>query len=315
MRDWSQFIEDAVNDIREQTNGKPVLAALSGGVDSSVAAVLTHRAVGDRLTCIFVDHGLMRKDEGLEIQKLYGGQFDMRICYVDARERFFNRLSGVTDPEQKRRIIGEEFVRVFEEEAKKLGEPGFLMQGTIHTDVIESGGGGHKAIKAHHNVGGLPDSIAFKGLIEPLRELYKSEVRELGEVLGLPRNMTHRQIFPGPGLGVRILGEVTAERADILREADSIFREEMEIAGIESDEYFAIHTGLYSTGIIDGGRAFGHVIALRAVSSKDIVTADWLRVPYDVLERASKRITSECTCVNRVVYDITGKPPGTIEWE
>ena len=291
------------------------MAALSGGVDSSVAAVLTHRAVGSRLTCIFVDHGLMRKNEGDEVETLFHGKYDIRLIRVNAQERFLNRLAGIGDPEHKRKIIGEEFIRVFEEEAKKLDGIGYLMQGTIYTDVTESGKDGHKAVKAHHNVGGLPDTLAFEGLIEPLRTLYKNEVRELGNALGLPKEMVYRQIFPGPGLGVRVLGEVTAERLDVLREADAIFREEMEKAAVASEEYFAIHTGLQSVGIQNGARVFGHTIALRAVKTSDVTTADWVRVPYDVLERASARITTECAGVNRVVYDITAKPPGTIEWE
>ena len=315
MRVWSAFIEDAIRGIQQQTGGKPVAAGLSGGVDSSVAAVLTHRAVGDRLTCIFVDHGLMRKGEGDEVERLFRGQYDMKLIRVNAKERFLSRLAGVSDPEQKRKIIGEEFIRVFEEEAKKLDAIGFLMQGTIYTDVAESGQDGHAAIKAHHNVGGLPDAVAFEGLVEPLRELYKNEVRELGEALGLPQTLTRRQAFPGPGLGVRVLGEVTAEKLDALREADAIFREELDKAGVAADQYFAIHTGLQSVGVKDGARIFGHTIALRAVKSSDLVTADWVRVPYDVLQRASSRITSECAGVNRVVYDVTNKPPGTIEWE
>ncbi len=315
MRDWSQFIEDAIKDIQRQTGDKPVLAALSGGVDSSVAAVLTHRAVGNRLTCLFVDHGLMRKDEGDEVERVFRGQFDMRLIRVNAKDRFLRKLAGVTDPETKRKIIGEEFIRVFEEEAKKLDGIGFLMQGTIYTDVTESGKDGHKAVKAHHNVGGLPDLLPFDGLVEPLRSLYKHEVRDLGDALGLPPTLTRRQPFPGPGLGVRVLGEVTAERLDVLREADAIFREEIDWAEIASDEYFAIHTGLQSVGVKDGARVFGHLIALRAVKTDDLVTAGWVRVPYDVLERVSARITGECPGVCRVVYDITAKPPATIEWE
>jgi GMP synthase (glutamine-hydrolysing) len=310
MRDWTLFIEDAINDIKTQTNGAPVLAALSGGVDSSVAAVLTHRAVGGRLTCIFVDHGLMRKNEGDDVERLFAGKFELNLIRVNARERFLSRLAGIADPEQKRKIIGEEFIRVFEEEAKKLNAAGFLMQGTILTDVEES-----KNLKSHHNVGGLPDTVDFTGLIEPLRGLYKSEVRELGAVLGLPAGMVRRQPFPGPGLGVRVLGEVTAVKLDALREADAIFREEMENANVASDQYFAVHTGLQSVGIQDGARVFGHTIALRAVKSFDLVTAEWVRVPYDVLERVSSRITTECPGCNRVVFDITAKPPGTIEWE
>jgi GMP synthase (glutamine-hydrolysing) len=315
MRDWNQFIEDAVKDIRAQTNGKPVLAALSGGVDSSVAAVLTHRAVGQRLTCLFVDHGLMRLDEGDEVERVFRGQFDIRLVRVNAQERFLGKLAGETDPERKRKIIGSEFIKVFEEEAKKLDGIGFLMQGTIYTDVTESGQDGHKAVKAHHNVGGLPELLPFDGLVEPLRPLYKHEVRDLGDALGLPPSLTRRQPFPGPGLGVRVLGEVTAERLDILRVADAVFREEMDRAGVASDEYFAIHTGLNTVGVRDGARVFGHLIALRAVKTDDLVTAGCVRVPYDVLDRAASRITSECPGVCRVVYDITAKPPGTIEWE
>lgn len=315
MRDWNQFIEDAVADIQKQTGGKPVFAAQSGGVDSLVAAVLTHRAVGGRLTCLFVDHGMMRKDEGDEVERVFRRQFEIKLTRIDAEERFLSRLAGVTDPEQKRKIIGETFIRIFEEEAKKLDEIGFLMQGTIYTDVAESGKDGHPSIKSHHNVGGLPDSIAFEGLVEPLRSLYKNEVRELGDALGIPRALTRRQPFPGPGLGVRVLGGVTREKLEVLREADAIFREETEKAGVASDQYFAVHTGLQSVGVKDGARMYGHVIALRAVKTSDIVTADWVRFPYDVLERVSERITAECAGISRVVYDITAKPPGTIEFE
>jgi GMP synthase (glutamine-hydrolysing) len=315
MRDWDQFIQSAISDIQRQTNGKPVLAALSGGVDSSVAAVLTHRAVGNRLTCIFVDNGLLRKDEGDWVEEIFRRQFAMPLIRVNAKERFLSRLSGVTDPEQKRKIIGGEFIRVFEEEAGKLDKIGFLMQGTIYTDVSESGKDGHAAVKSHHNVGGLPDAIAFDGLVEPLRTLYKNEVRDLGEALGIPSSLTRRQPFPGPGLGVRVLGEVTEGRLNVLREADAIFREEMDNAGVASDEYFAIHTGLQSVGIKNGLRVFGHTIALRAVKTADLITAGCVHVPYDVLERTSARITQHCADVNRVVYDITAKPPGTIEWE
>jgi GMP synthase (glutamine-hydrolysing) len=315
MKNWGQFIEETIAAIREQTGGKPVLAGLSGGVDSSVAAVLTHRAIGDRLTCIFVDHGLMRKGEPEEVKRVFTGQYDMRLVCVDARARFLRRLVGVADPERKRKIIGEEFIRVFEEESKKLDEIGFLMQGTIYIDVAESGKDGHAAIKPHHNVGGLPDIIDFKGIIEPLRSLHKQEVRELGDALGIPRHMTRRPPFPGPGLGIRVLGEVTADKLDVLREADAIFREEIESAGVDTQQYFAVHTGLPCVGIKNGAKCNGHIIALRAVASADMVTADWVRVPYDVLERASTRISAECPCVTRVVYDITAKPPGTVEFE
>lgn len=314
MRDWNGFIEEAIGAIRQQTGDKPVLAALSGGVDSTVAAVLTHRAVGDRLTCIFVDHGLMRKNEGDEVVRVFSG-FSMRLIRVNAQERFLSRLSGVIDPEQKRKIIGGEFIEVFADEAKKLDGLGYLMQGTIYPDVSESGQDGHKAVKAHHNVGGLPDALPFEGLVEPLRPLYKSEVRELGLALGLPPEMIHRQPFPGPGLGVRVIGEITAEKLDVLRDADAIFREEMQKANVSADQYFAVHTGLQSVGVVDNARVVEHTIALRAVKTVDFVSAEWVRVPYEVLERASSRITSECTGVNRVVFDVTSKPPATIEWE
>jgi len=315
MKNWNQFIEESVAAIREQTGGKPVLAGLSGGVDSSVAAVLTHRAVGNRLTCLFVDHGLMRKGEPEEVERVFSGQYDMRLVCVDARERFLRRLAGVTEPDKKRKIIGEEFIRVFEEESRKLDGIGFLMQGTIFIDVAESGAGGHAAIKPHHNVGGLPDKIAFEGIVEPLRTLHKQEVRELGDALGLPRHMSRRPPFPGPGLGIRVLGEVTADKLDILRDADAIFREEIEAAGVATNQYFAVHTGLPCIGIRNGAKYDGHIIALRAVASADMVEAEWVRVPYDVLARASSRITTECPGVSRVVYDVTNKPPSTVEWE
>ena len=315
MRDWNQFIEETVEGIRRQTADKPVLAALSGGVDSSVAAILTHRAVGGRLQCLLVDTGLMRKNECDEVERVFRGQFDMRLARVNAGERFMSRLAGVSEPEAKRKIIGDEFINIFEEEAKKLGDIGFLMQGTIYTDVAESGKDGNAAIKAHHNVGGLPESLPFDGLVEPLRLLHKNEVRELGVKLGLPEHMAYRQPFPGPGLGVRVLGEITVEKLDILRDADAIFREELERAGVASEQYFAVLTGIKSVGVRDGARIYGHVVALRAVQSTDLITADWVRVPHDALARASERITGECKNVNRVVYDITPKPPGTIEWE
>jgi GMP synthase (glutamine-hydrolysing) len=314
MPNWTQFIADSIEKIQSQTEGLPVIAALSGGVDSSVAAVLTHKAVGGRLTCIFVDNGMMRKNEGDEVERVFRGQFDLRLIRVNAQDRFVSRLAGVTAPEQKRKIIGEEFIRVFEDEARKIG-PAFLMQGTIYTDVAESGKDGHANIKSHHNVGGLPDVMDFCGLIEPLRELYKQDVRDLGDALGIPESLTRRQPFPGPGLGVRVLGEVTREKLDALRDADAIFREEMERAGVECTQYFAVHTGLKSVGVKNGARVEGFLIALRAVKSSDLVTADWVRIPYDVLERVSSRITSECGGINRVVLDITPKPPGTIEYE
>jgi GMP synthase (glutamine-hydrolysing) len=313
MRDWGKFIEDAVNEIKAQTGDKQVFAGLSGGVDSTVAAVLTHKAVGTRLSCLLIDHGLMRKNECDEVERVFRNQFSIGLCRVEAQDSFFDLLKGITDPEQKRKIIGEKFIRTFEKCAASLSGdkgPGFLMQGTIYTDVSESA-----SIKSHHNVGGLPEAIAFEGLVEPLRPLYKHEVRELGDALGIPRSFTRRQPFPGPGLGVRILGEVTREKADVLRQADAIFRDVMENNGIDSDQYFAVHTGLQSVGVKDGARTYGHVIALRAVTTSDLVKADWTRIPHDVLAIASGQITARCPEVTRVVYDITSKPPGTIEWE
>ena len=300
--------------IRNQVGPGQVLLALSGGVDSAVCAALIEKAVPGRLHCIFVDHGLMRKNEGYEVEEAFRDR-NLNFISVDAADRFLARLAGVVDPEMKRKAIGEEFIRVFEEESRKLHGVEFLAQGTIYTDVTESGLGGHMAVKAHHNVGGLPDSLDFMGLVEPLRGLYKNEVRELGRLLGLPVSITERQPFPGPGLAVRCLGEVTRAKLDILREADAIFREEMDCAGVEAGEYFAIHTGLQSVGVHNGARVFGHMIALRAVRTTDLVTADWMRIPFDVLARTSSRITDNCPDVNRVVYDITNKPPSTIEWE
>ena len=304
--------------IKNHVGSGQVLLALSGGVDSSVCAALLAKAIPGKLHCVFVDHGLMRKNEGNEVEKAFGGR-ELNFVRVDAADRFLARLAGVTDPEAKRKAIGEEFIRVFEEEARKLQKDydnvDFLAQGTIFTDVTESGHSGHKAVKAHHNVGGLPENIDFAGLVEPLRGLYKNEVRELGRLLGLPRSITERQPFPGPGLAIRCLGEVTREKLDVLREADAIFREELDNAGVEAGEYFAIHTGLRSVGMNEGARMVGHMIALRAVKTIDLVTADWVRIPYEVLDRVSTRITSECPEINRVAYDITSKPPATIEWE
>ena len=317
--DWTMenFVTSAVARYRETLQGKRVLCALSGGVDSAVAAVLMHRAVGDALTCVFVDHGLLRKDEGDLVERSFRDCFDMRIRRVDARARFLSRLSGVTEPEQKRKIIGEEFIRVFEKEAQTLGNMDILVQGTIYPDVIESGAGDASVIKSHHNVGGLPDVMAFEGIVEPLRTLFKDEVRALGLELGIPEALVRRQPFPGPGLAIRILGEVTAEKLDLLREADAIFREEIAAAGLDREvsQYFAVLTDSRSVGVMGDGRTYGRTVVLRAVSTDDFMTADWSRLPYELLARVSSRITNEVAGVTRVTYDISSKPPATVEWE
>lgn len=312
----SSFVQETIEEIRERVGNGKVLAAFSGGVDSSVAALLVHRAVGKNLTCIFVDTGLMRKDEGDEVERVFGKEFSMNLIRVDARARFLGKLAGVSDPERKRKIIGEEFIRVFEEEAKKIGAVDFLMQGTIYPDVIESGIGG-AVIKSHHNVGGLPEHVDFKELLEPLRALFKDEVREAGTELGLPESIVWRQPFPGPGLAVRILGPITPERVQILQEADAIFREEIKKAGFHRDiaQYFAVLTDIRSVGVMGDARTYDYMLALRAVRTNDFMTAEWVRLPYEVLEVASNRIVNEVAHINRVVYDITGKPPATIEWE
>lgn len=316
---WSMehYAERAVERFRTQLSGKTVLLALSGGVDSSVAAVLLHRAVGDRLRCVFVDHGLLRKGEAALVERTFRPLFGDKLICVDASARFLSALAGVTEPEQKRKIIGEAFIRVFEAEAKQLGHVNVLAQGTIYPDVIESGKGDSAVIKSHHNVGGLPAVIDFDELVEPLRELFKDEVRRLGETLGLPRELVWRQPFPGPGLAVRILGEVTEERLARLREADAIFREELAAARPDPmpDQYFAVLTNARSVGVQGDGRSYGDTVALRAVSTDDFMTAAWARLPYEVLERASSRITNEVPGVCRVVYDISSKPPATVEWE
>ncbi len=311
------YAERAVERFRTQLSGKTVLLALSGGVDSSVAAVLLHRAVGNRLRCVFVDHGLLRKDEADLVERTFRPLFGDKLICVDASARFLSALAGVTEPEQKRKIIGEAFIRVFEAEAKQLGHVNVLAQGTIYPDVIESGKGDSAVIKSHHNVGGLPAVIDFDELVEPLRELFKDEVRRLGETLGLPRELVWRQPFPGPGLAVRILGEVTEERLARLREADAIFREELAAARPDPmpDQYFAVLTNARSVGVQGDGRSYGDTVALRAVSTDDFMTAAWARLPYEVLERASSRITNEVPGVCRVVYDISSKPPATVEWE
>lgn len=317
--DWimKEFAEKSIKALKEKIGDKKVLCALSGGVDSSVAAVMIHRAVGKQLTCVFVDNGLLRKNEGDEVETLFRKQFDINLVRANAQDRFLNKLLGVTEPEKKRKIIGEEFIRVFEEEAKKIGKVDYLVQGTIYPDVVESGAGDAATIKSHHNVGGLPEHVDFEEIIEPLRDLFKDEVRQLGIELGLPEKFVWRQPFPGPGLAVRVIGEITEEKIAILRDADAIFREEIANAGLDRDinQYFAVITDMRSVGVMGDGRTYDYTLALRAVTTTDFMTADWARIPYDVLEKASNRIVNEVKNVNRLVYDITSKPPATIEWE
>jgi len=317
--DWTMrsIAQEAVQAIREKVGDKKVLCALSGGVDSSVAAVLVHKAIGKQLTCIFVDHGLLRKDEGDEVEQVFRKEFDMNLIRVNVKDRFLDKLTGVSDPETKRKIIGEEFIRVFEVEAKKIGAVDFLVQGTIYPDVIESGTKNAAVIKSHHNVGGLPDYVDFKEIIEPLRDLFKDEVRVLGAELGIPEYLVQRQPFPGPGLAIRILGDITEEKLEILREADAIFREEIAKAGLDREiwQYFAVLTGMRSVGVMGDERTYDYTLALRGVTSVDGMTADWARIPYDTLDLISRRIVNEVGHINRIVYDITSKPPATIEWE
>ncbi|MFW6386989.1 MAG: glutamine-hydrolyzing GMP synthase [Bacillota bacterium] len=312
----TDYINEEVENIRKKAGNNKVICGLSGGVDSSVASALVHKALGDQLTCIFVDHGLLRKGEAEQVRRTFGEEFNIPLVYVDARERFLSQLEGVKAPEEKRKIIGNEFIRVFEKEADKLEDAEYLVQGTIYSDVIESGSDTAETIKSHHNVGGLPEDMNFK-LIEPLRLLFKDEVRKIGEVLGLPEEIVWRQPFPGPGLAIRIIGSVNQERLQKLRDADAIVREEIRAAGLYRDiwQSFAVLPDIRSVGVMGDGRTYGYPIVLRAVTSDDAMTADWVRLPYEVLDSISRRIVNEVDGVNRVVYDITSKPPGTIEWE
>lgn len=318
--DMGDFAKETIEKIKTQVGDGKALCALSGGVDSSVAAVLVHKAIGKNLVCVFVDHGLLRKDEGDQVEAIFRDRFDMNLIRVNAQDRFLGKLEGVTDPETKRKIIGEEFIRVFEEEKAKLkeeyGNIHYLVQGTIYPDVIESGAGEAATIKSHHNVGGLPEDVDFE-LLEPLRSLFKDEVREVGRKVDIPEDLVSRQPFPGPGLAIRCLGEITDDKLHIIREADFIFRDEVRKAGLQNSiwQYFACLPNVRSVGVMGDYRTYSHTVALRAVSSSDGMTSDWSRIPYDVLEKVSNRIVNEVDNVNRIVYDITSKPPSTIEWE
>ena len=319
--DWKMdsFVEKTIEEIREKVGNGKALCALSGGVDSSVAAVLLSKAIGKQLTCVFVDHGLLRKNEGDEVEAIFGpeGQYDLNFIRVNAQERFYEALAGVEDPETKRKIIGEEFIRVFEEEAKKIGAVDFLVQGTIYPDIIESGLGDSAVIKSHHNVGGLPDYVDFKEIIEPLRLLFKDEVRKAGLELNIPEHLVYRQPFPGPGLGIRIIGEVTAEKVRIVQDADAIYREEIAKAGLDRSigQYFAALTNMRSVGVMGDERTYDYAVALRAVTTSDFMTAESADLPWEVLGKVTTRIVNEVNGVNRVMYDCTGKPPATIEFE
>lgn len=317
--DWkmTNFVDDTVAKLKEEIGDRKVLCALSGGVDSSVAAMLVHKAVGHQLTCIFVDNGLLRKNEAEMVEKIFTDQFDLNLICIDAREQFLGNLKGITDPEEKRKVIGNTFIRVFEQEAKKLKDTELLVQGTIYPDVIESGSKHAAVIKSHHNVGGLPEDMDFTGLIEPLRELFKDEVRAAGRAMNMPAKIVDRQPFPGPGLAIRLIGDITEEKLEILREADWAYRDEIAKAELDKEiwQYFAVLTGIKTVGVMGDERTYNYTIGLRAVTSTDGMTADWARIPLDILEKISNRIVNEVPHVNRVVYDITSKPPATIEWE
>ena len=317
--DWKMedFAKSSIEKYKKELKDKKVLLALSGGLDSSVVALLLHKAIGKNLICVFVDHGLLRKDEGDYVEKIFKDKFDVNLIRVDAKDRFLTKLKGITEPEAKRKIIGKEFIEVFEAEAKKIGNIDVLSQGTIYPDVIESGKGSSAVIKSHHNVGGLPKDIGFKSIVEPLRDLFKDEVRAIGLELGLPEELVYRQPFPGPGLAVRIIGEITEEKIKIAQDTDAILREEFKKAGLDktANQYFTVVTNTQSVGVMGDARTYGYTLALRAVTTDDFMTATWTRVPYEILEHISSRITNEVKGINRVTYDITSKPPATVEWE